>query len=68
VNQVRQAAAQVRGALVEAHRREWAFLLAATVRLAGDLDLAEACIQECVRRCPYHLGRSGRMPRSLPPG
>jgi RNA polymerase sigma-70 factor, ECF subfamily len=46
VNQVRQASAEVRGALAEVHRREWAFVLAATVRLAGDLDLAEECAQD----------------------
>lgn len=33
-------------ALVDAHRREWAFVLAATARAAGDLDLAEECVQE----------------------
>jgi RNA polymerase sigma-70 factor (ECF subfamily) len=38
--------AEVRAALADAHRREWAFVLAATVRLAGDLDLAEECAQE----------------------
>ena len=27
-------------ALADAHRREWAFVLAATVRVAGDLDVA----------------------------
>jgi RNA polymerase sigma-70 factor, ECF subfamily len=42
----RQASAEVRGALAEAHRRQWAFVLAATVRLAGDLDLAEECAQD----------------------
>src|SRR3954471_3266580 len=36
----------VEAALVDAHRREWAFVLAATVRVAGDLDLAEECAQE----------------------
>jgi RNA polymerase sigma-70 factor (ECF subfamily) len=41
-----QASAEVRGALAEAHRRQWVFVLAATVRLAGDLDLAEECVQE----------------------
>jgi RNA polymerase sigma-70 factor (ECF subfamily) len=41
-----QASAEVRGALAEAHRRQWAFVLAATVRLAGHLDLAEECVQE----------------------
>lgn len=33
-------------ALADAHRTEWAFVLAATVRVAGDLDLAEECAQE----------------------
>jgi RNA polymerase sigma-70 factor (ECF subfamily) len=46
VNQVRQASTEIRGALAEAHRREWAFVLAATVRLAGDLDVAEECVQD----------------------
>ena len=36
-----QASAEVRGALAEAHRRQWAFVLAATVRLAGDLFLLD---------------------------
>jgi len=36
----------VQQALAEAHRREWAFVLAATVRVAGDLDLAEECAQD----------------------
>ena len=33
-------------AVADAHRREWAFVLAATARVAGDLDLAEECVQE----------------------
>ena len=33
-------------ALAEAHRREWGFVLAATARVARDLDLAEECVQE----------------------
>jgi RNA polymerase sigma-70 factor, ECF subfamily len=37
---------RVQQALAEAHRREWAFVLAATVRVAGDLDLAEECVQD----------------------
>ncbi len=37
---------EVQEALAEAHRREWAFVLAATVRVAGDLDLAEECAQD----------------------
>ncbi|MFD4691993.1 RNA polymerase sigma factor [Streptomyces sp. NPDC058463] len=40
------AATDAAGAVAEAHRREWAFVLAATVRVARDLDLAEECVQE----------------------
>ena len=29
-----------------AHRREWAYVLAATVRVTRDLDLAEECVQD----------------------
>jgi RNA polymerase sigma factor (sigma-70 family) len=36
----------VAAVLTEAHRTEWAFVLSATVRVAGDLDLAEECAQE----------------------
>jgi len=36
----------VNGAVTEAHRRGWALVLAATVRVARDLDLAEECVQE----------------------
>jgi RNA polymerase sigma-70 factor (ECF subfamily) len=36
----------VRRAIADAHRREWAFVLAATARVAGDLDLAEECVQD----------------------
>ena len=38
--------AEVEAALVDAHRREWAFVVAATVRAVRDLDLAEECVQE----------------------
>ena len=33
-------------AVADAHRREWAFVLAATARVAGDFDLAEECVQD----------------------
>lgn len=33
-------------AVAEAHRRQWGFVLAATVRLTRDLDLAEECVQD----------------------
>jgi RNA polymerase sigma factor (sigma-70 family) len=36
----------VEQAVAEAHRREWALVLAATARVARDLDLAEECVQE----------------------
>ena len=36
----------VAAVIADAHRREWARVLAATVRVARDLDLAEECVQE----------------------
>ena len=36
----------VERAVADAHRREWAFVLAATARVAGDVDLAEECVQD----------------------
>ncbi len=33
-------------AVADAHRREWAFVLAATVRVTRDLDIAEECVQD----------------------
>ncbi len=36
--------------MADAHRREWAFVLAATVRVTGDIDLAEECVQEAYAR------------------
>jgi RNA polymerase sigma-70 factor (ECF subfamily) len=38
--------AEVEAAVADAHRREWARVLAATARVARDLDLAEECVQE----------------------
>jgi RNA polymerase sigma-70 factor, ECF subfamily len=38
--------AGVAKAVAEAHRREWAFVLAATARVASDIDLAEECVQD----------------------
>ena len=32
--------------MADAHRREWGFVLAATVRVTRDLDLAEECVQD----------------------
>jgi len=39
-------AEDVNRALADAHRHEWAKVLAATVRVAGDLDLAQECAQD----------------------
>ncbi|MBW4042370.1 MAG: RNA polymerase sigma factor [Acidobacteria bacterium] len=39
-------ASAVAAAVATAHRAEWARVLAATVRVAGDLDLAEECVQD----------------------
>ena len=39
-------AATVEAAIADAHRREWARVLAATVRVSRDLDLAEECVQD----------------------
>ena len=40
------AGAAVAGAVADAHRREWAFVLAATVRVTRDLDAAQECVQD----------------------
>jgi RNA polymerase sigma factor (sigma-70 family) len=48
--------AEVEAAAADAHRREWAAVLAATVRVTRDLDLAEECVQDAyadaLRRWP----------------
>lgn len=36
----------VQRAVATAHRHDWATVLAATVRVAGDLDLAQECVQD----------------------
>ena len=38
--------ADVAAAVADAHRREWAYVLAATVRVTRDIDLAEECVQD----------------------
>jgi RNA polymerase sigma-70 factor, ECF subfamily len=37
---------EVSAAIADAHRREWAFVLAATARVARDIDVAEECVQD----------------------
>lgn len=46
MNRVACGEAAVSAAVASAHRREWAFVLAATVRVTRDLDLAEECVQD----------------------
>ena len=42
---MRQAASsEVAAAVADAHCREWAFVLAATVRVTGDIDTAEEAV------------------------
>ncbi|MGI8752559.1 MAG: RNA polymerase sigma factor [Acidimicrobiales bacterium] len=40
----------VEAAVADAHRREWAYVLAAAVRVTGDIDLAEECVQDAYAR------------------
>ena len=37
---------EVAAAVADAHRREWGFVLAATARVAGSIDVAEECVQD----------------------
>ncbi len=38
--------AEVAAAVADAHRHEWGYVLAATVRVTRDLDVAEECVQD----------------------
>ncbi|MFC4852486.1 RNA polymerase sigma factor [Actinophytocola glycyrrhizae] len=49
----------VRAALVAAHRREWTAVLAATVRVTRDLDLAEECVQDAYAAAVREWARDG---------
>jgi predicted RNA polymerase sigma factor len=55
------ASAEVAAAVADAHRREWAFVLAATVRVAGDIDAAEEAVQDA-----YASALSTWGPRGIP--
>lgn len=46
-------------AVARAHRREWAFVLAATVRVTRDIDLAEECVQDAYARALERWARDG---------
>lgn len=49
----------VEAALADAHRGEWAFVVAATVRVVRDLDLAEECVQEAYAAALRTWARDG---------
>ncbi|MFC4395181.1 RNA polymerase sigma factor [Arthrobacter sedimenti] len=59
----RAASAEVAAAVADAHRREWAFVLAATVRVAGDIDTAEEAVQDAYATALSTWGGSG-IPRN----
>ena len=54
-----RASYSVERAVAEAHRREWALVLAATARVARDLDLAEECVQEAYAAALTAWARDG---------
>jgi RNA polymerase sigma factor (sigma-70 family) len=49
----------VAAAVADAHRREWGFVLAATVRVTRDLDFAEECVQDAYARALTTWSSSG---------
>ena len=51
--------ATAEAAIADTHRREWARVLAATVRVARDLDLAEECVQEAYAAALKAWARDG---------
>ncbi|RJO73312.1 sigma-70 family RNA polymerase sigma factor [Nocardia panacis] len=51
--------ADISAAVSEAHRREWAFVLAATVRVTRDIDVAEECVQDAYARALTVWAREG---------
>ena len=53
----------VESAVADAHRHEWGFVLAATVRVAGSIDLAEECVQDAYGAALDTWRRQG-VPRS----
>lgn len=55
----RAAGTEVAAAVADAHRREWAFVLAATVRVAGDIDTAEEAVQDAYASALSAWGSSG---------
>ena len=50
---------RVARAVARAHEQEWAFVLAATIRVTRDLDLAEDCVQDAYAQALAHWTLSG---------
>ena len=60
---VGESLAAVSAAVADAHRREWGYVLAATVRVTRDLDVAEECVQDAYARALTAWTSSG-IPRN----
>jgi RNA polymerase sigma-70 factor (ECF subfamily) len=50
---------EVQAAVARAHAEEWAFVLAATARVAADLDVAEDCVQDAFARALVRWPQQG---------
>jgi RNA polymerase sigma factor (sigma-70 family) len=60
---VGESLAAVSASVADAHRREWGYVLASTVRVTRDLDVAEECVQEAYARALTAWSTSG-IPRN----
>ena len=49
----------VEAALSDAYRTQWAYVLAATIRVTGDIDEGEECVQDAFSRALKAWGTSG---------
>ncbi len=58
---------EIEQAVADAHRQEWAFVLAATARVTGDFDLAEECVQDAYISALEAWARDG-VPANRAPG
>lgn len=58
-----ESPASIAAAVAEAHRRDWGAVLAATVRVTRDLDIAEECVQEAYAQA-LTTWATGGVPRS----
>ncbi|MEO9180573.1 MAG: sigma factor, partial [Acidimicrobiales bacterium] len=45
--------------MANAHRHEWAFVLAATLRVTRDFDVAEECVQDAFAKALATWGERG---------